>query len=274
MKIGIDMGGTNIRAALINKDGIVRKEKVASPSQATEQEVTEALTGLIDRLFRKGVEGIGAGIPSVIDRDKGIVYNAANIPSWKEVRLKDILVQRYGVPVAIENDSNCFALGVARYGEGRRFSNFVGITLGTGLGGGVVVNGQLYGGANDGAGEIGSLAYLDSDIEHYCSSMFFKRTCGTTAEQLYDRAVSGDAKAKETWNEFGRHIGNMVKSVMFAYDPEAIILGGGISRAFDLFEPAMAQAIATFPYPKSAERMRVIPSMLKDAALLGAGSLL
>ena len=174
MKIGIDMGGTNLRAALVNKHGIVRMEQVASPAHGTEQEAIDVLCKLVERLLSDGIDGIGAGIPSVIDRDNGIVYNAANIPSWKEVHLKDILHKRFGMKIAIENDSNCFTLGVARYGDGQRFGNFVGTTLGTGLGGGIIINHQLYGGVNGGAGEIGSLPYLDSDLEHYCSSMFFE----------------------------------------------------------------------------------------------------
>lgn len=273
MKIGIDMGGTNLRAALVDKHGIVRMEQVASPAHGTEQEAIDVLCKLVERLLSDGIDGIGAGIPSVIDRDNGIVYNAANIPSWKEVHLKDILHKRFGMKIAIENDSNCFTLGVARYGDGQRFGNFVGTTLGTGLGGGIIINHQLYGGVNGGAGEIGSLPYLDSDIEHYCSSMFFERVCHTAAERLYNRAVGGDAEAMEHWKEFGRHMGNMVKAVMFAYDPEAIIIGGGISRAFALFAPSMRATVATFPYPKSVERLHILPSTLKDAALLGAASL-
>lgn len=273
MKIGIDMGGTNLRAAIVDTKGIDRMEQVASPAHGTEQEAIDALCKLVERLFDDGIEGIGAGIPSVIDRKHGIVYNAANIPSWKEVHLKDILHKRFGVTIAIENDSNCFTLGVARHGEGRRFGNFVGVTLGTGLGGGIIINHQLYGGMNGGAREIGSLPYLDSDLEHYCSSMFFSRVCHTTAERLYNRAKDGDGKAMTLWEEFGRHMGNMVKAVMFAYDPEAVIIGGGISRAFALFEPSMRATMATFPYPKSVERLHIMPSTLPDAAVLGAASL-
>lgn len=273
MKIGIDMGGTNLRAALVDRQGVVRKEQVASPAHGTEQEVIDTLTGLVERLLDDDVDGIGAGIPSVIDRENGIVYNATNIPSWKEVHLKDILQRRFGGKVAIDNDSNCFTLGVARYGEGQQFDNFVGATLGTGLGGGLIIDGKLYGGVNGGAVEIGSLPYLDSDLEHYCSSMFFTRVCHTTAEQLYNRAVNGDAEATARWEEFGRHMGNMVKAVMFAYDTEAVIIGGGIARAFALFEPSMRSTVATFPYPKSVERLHILPSTLPDAALLGAASL-
>ena len=135
----------------------------------------------------------------------------------KEVRLKEILHKRYNVPIAVENDSNCFALGVSLHEQDNKFKHMVGITLGTGLGCGVVINGKLYRGANGAAGEIGSLPYLDSDVEHYCGSMFFSRFCHKTALQLYSLATNGDAESIEKWREFGCHMGNMVKMVMFAY---------------------------------------------------------
>lgn len=150
----------------------------------------------------------------------------------------------------------------------------VGITLGTGLGCGVVINGKLYRGANGAAGEIGSLPYLDSDVEHYCGSMFFSRFCHKTALQLYGLAKNGDAESIEKWHEFGCHMGNMVKMVMFAYDPDAIYFGGGISQAFSLFEQSMNEVIKSFPYPKSTKLLQIRPTRLQDAALLGAASLI
>lgn len=118
------------------------------------------------------VAGIGVGVPSVVDSEEGIVYNVANIPSWAEVPLKRLLQERFSVPVYINNDSNCFALGVKLFGEGRKYRNLVGMTIGTGVGTGIIINGELYSGQNTGAGEIGSLPYLSHDFEHYCSSGF------------------------------------------------------------------------------------------------------
>ena len=118
MKIGIDLGGTNIRVGLVENGSLVRKEVVTCPSKATYEEVLGRLEGLIDRVMCPEVAGIGVGVPSVVDSEEGIVYNVANIPSWTEVPLKRLLQERFSVPVYINNDSNCFALGVKLFGEG------------------------------------------------------------------------------------------------------------------------------------------------------------
>lgn len=271
--IGVDMGGTNIRAACIGDQGVEAMRSIPCPARASKDEVIDSLIDLISPLMDPDVVAIGAGIPSVIDTDKGIVYQAANIPSWDEVPLKDILTDRFHVRVNLENDSNCFTLGVARYGEGRAYRHFVGITLGTGLGAGVFINGQLYHGFNGGAGEVGSLPYRDSDFEHYCSSHYFMEQCGMDACSLAQEAAQSNEKAISLWQQFGTHMGEMVKALMFAYDPEAVVMGGGIAKAFPLFKEAMLRKVESFPYPKSVEHLHVVATKLDNAALLGAASL-
>ena len=276
-RIAIDMGGTNLRAALVTEAGIRHKVQAPCPALGTEDEVLEALCSLVAPLAEEagdGLEGIGAGIPSVIDRELGLVYDVANIPSWRCVALGKTLGERFGCRVVLDNDSNCFTLGEAHYGAGQDYRNFVGVTLGTGLGAGVVIDGRMCRGEDDGVGEIGCIPYLDSDVEHYCSSHYFAEQHHTTAGELSALARQGDAAALEAWNDFGRHIGQMVKIAMLAYAPEAVIMGGGIAQSLDLFEEAMYKEIATFPYRMAAKRIRVWPSRLDDAALLGAASLL
>jgi len=273
MYIGIDLGGTNIKAALVDKGHIVRKLSIACPASESEVIVMETLFGLIADLINKQVIGIGAGIPSVLDREKGIVYNVANIPSWQEVHLKDLLEKRFQVKVKLNNDSNCFALGVSTCGEGKAFADMVGITLGTGVGAGVIVNHKLYNGKNTGVGEIGSLPYLDSDYEHYCSSTFFPRFFGKSGKEMAEQAIKNDTIALQAWNEFGKHLGNLIKATMYCYDPEAIVLGGSIAKAFDFFKDRMWTCIQEFPYPASTAQLKVLPSTLEDAALLGAAML-
>src|SRR5690606_24955530 len=112
-------------------------------------------------------------VPSVVDVDKGIVYDVQNIPSWKEVPLKAIMEERYGVPVQVNNDANCFALGEKYFGQGRDSKAFIGLTLGTGLGAGIILNDKLYAGPNCGAGEFGMVPYLDYHYEYYASGQFF-----------------------------------------------------------------------------------------------------
>lgn len=273
MKIGIDLGGTNMRVALVKDGVILKKEIIPCPFQATEQEVLFCLENLIERVMCLQVKGIGIGVPSVVDAKEGIVYNVANIPSWKEVPLKSLLERHFSVPVCVDNDSNCFTLGVKQFGEGRKYHSLVGVTIGTGVGTGIIINDELYGGVNTGAGELGSLPYLSYDFEHYCSSGFFVRYYGTTGKEVAAKAVAGDRDALKIWKEFGSHLGELMKAILFTYDPEAIILGGGIASAFSFYESAMWKKMLTFPYLETVKRVKVLTSQIEDVALLGASEL-
>ncbi len=273
MKIGIDLGGTNMRVGLVDGLALVKKEVSPCPAQESSDKVLAQLEELVERSMCAEVEGIGIGVPSVVDAEQGIVYNVANIPSWKVVPLKRLLEERFSVPVSINNDSNCFALGVKRFGEGREFHSMVGMTIGTGVGAGIIINDTLYSGRNTGAGEVGSLPYLDYDFEHYCSSGFFVRYHGMTGMEAGIRAAKGDLQALEIWNEFGAHLGELMKSVLFAYDPEAIVVGGGIASAFTYYESSMWKAMSGFPYQETVKRVKILVSQVEDAALLGASAL-
>ena len=273
MKLAIDLGGTHIRIAQVENNRILQKETASGHSQGSEQEVMEHLYRLIDKLITPQTTGIGIGVPSVVDHHKGIVYNVMNIPSWKEVHLKDLLQERYHLPVSVNNDANCFALGEKLFGQGIHMSNLVGITLGTGVGAGIIINNTLYSGDNTGAGEIGSLPYLDADFESYCSSPFFLRHYGMSGRQAFQQAVAGNPEALPIWNEFGRHLGQLVKATLFAYDPTAIIFGGSISLAFPYFIDSLRQNISDFPYAKSIKNVHLLCSNNPDISLLGASAL-
>ena len=223
MKLSIDLGGTNIRIAQVEKGNCLNKVSVPCLAQQDASTVLNQLSQLIRNMMNEQVDGIGIGVPSIVDPEKGIVYNVANIFSWKEIHLKEILENEFKVAVAINNDSNCFTLGESLYGEGKSYTNMVGVTIGTGIGAGVVIGRRLYGGQYMGAGEIGSFPYLDSDFEHYCSSFLFKRY-GTTGAVVAEKAQQGEQAALEIWKEFGRHLGNLIKAILFAYAPQAIVL--------------------------------------------------
>lgn len=177
------------------------------------------------------------------------------------------------MPVYINNDSNCFALGVKLFGEGRKYRNLVGMTIGTGVGTGIIINGELYSGQNTGAGEIGSLPYLSHDFEHYCSSGFFVRYYNLTGKEAAEKAATGDAKTMEIWSVFGSHIGELMKAVLFTYDPEVIVIGGGISSAFTYYKHSMYQAMQAFPYTETVKRVKIFVTEIEDVALLGASAL-
>ncbi len=273
MRIAIDLGGTNVRVATVLPGGQVERI-ISEPcrSKGSEEEVLEHIFSLIDELMTPEVDGIGIGVPSVVDTDKGIVYNVVGIPSWKEVHLKDRLEERYHIPASVDNDCNCFALGVTSFGRGRGYREAFCVTLGTGVGGSLVIDGQLYRGRNAGAGEIGSIPYLDRDYEYYCSSRFFVGK-GTSGKEAAVAAANGDPEALKIMNEFGVHVGKLVQMIMFAYDPAVIILGGSISKAYPLFCDAMWKEIKNFPYPKSVGNLEIFQSEQVHAAFLGAANL-
>lgn len=277
MKIALDLGGTNIRIGLINNSGqCTGHHSVPCCATETEDVVVSQICELIADLLEgdgRQADGIGIGVPSVVDSDRGIVYNACNIPSWREVHLKEIIEDRFRIETRVGNDCNCFALGEHRYGAGRGAADMVGITLGTGVGSGLILGGRLYAGVLSGAGEIGSLPYLDSDYEHYCSSLWLRDKCHTTGADLAARAAAGDAEALATWHLFGRHLGELTKAILFAYAPERIVVGGGIAASMPLFRAGWAEAVSTFPYPAIAQRCTMERAVLPNANLIGAALL-
>ncbi|MCI1416475.1 MAG: ROK family protein [Prevotella sp.] len=275
MKTVIDLGGTSIRAMRINGDTPMGNiKKIRCHSDGNVDDVIKQIEDLIECLSTENVSQIGIAVPSVVDINKGIVYNVTNIPSWHEVHLKDIIQQHFGIETHVDNDANCFALGEQYYGEGQDFSNFIGITLGTGLGSGIIINKELYRGNNADAGEIGALPYLNADFEHYTSSLFLAQRSTLTGEQLAEAAAEGNGSALSIWNEFGQHLGHLLQAVLLTYDPEAIILGGGLSHAAFLYKPQMRESLADgFPYPNTLRHIHIIFTKLQNANLLGASKL-
>ncbi len=271
--IGIDLGATNIRGAIISDKNISPIKSKRIKSNGTEEDVLEDVYALIDDLKDETVSAIGIGVPSVVDIDEGIVYDVVYIPSWKEVHLKKILEKRYKIPVYVNNDANCFVLGEYYFGKGKGYNSVIGATFGTGLGAGVIINNKLFAGANCGAGEFGMCEYLDKVYEYYCSGSFFKNVYNLDGEMVFNKAKQGDKASLELYKELGIHIGNAIKLIMYTYDPQLIILGGSVSNAYSFFQETMWQRIKTFAFTKTAERIKVEVSELKNSGVLGAGAL-
>jgi glucokinase len=271
--VGVDLGGTSVRAGKVLGGKVARHAQRRISGDAAEDVVLAEIFATVDGVIDDEVVGIGCGVPSVVDVERGIVYTVEHIPSWREVRLKDAFEERYRRPTTINNDANAFALGELHFGKGRGFRHLVGITLGTGVGSGVVVDGRLYSGANCGAGEIGSIPYRDATIETYCASHFFRRRAGVGGDVVYERARQGGAEAIALFHEYGRELGQAVLTVLYCFDPELIVFGGSITRAFPLFEPGLREALAGFAYQHALERLTITCSEIEDAAILGAAAL-
>jgi glucokinase len=271
--IGIDLGATNIRGAVVDNETISAITSRRIHTKGTEEEVLDDVYSLVDALIKDDVKAIGIGVPSVVDVKKGIVYDVVHIPSWKEVHLKELLENRYHISVFVNNDANCFALGEYYFGKGKGVDNMIGLTIGTGVGAGLIVNKQLYAGANCGAGEFGMVDYLDQNYEYYCSGSFFQNVYGLNGEQVFKDAQKGDPHALKLYREMGLHLGNAIKMIMYTCDPELIILGGSVQHAFAFFEQTMWQRIKTFAFTKSIDRLQIKTSALENSGIFGAAAL-
>ncbi len=271
--VGIDLGGTNVRAGRVLGGAI--EELAARPisAQGSEERVLQEIFESVDRVCDDSVVGIGCGVPSLVDVELGIVYSVENIPSWHEVALKERLEERYGVDAFINNDANAFAVGELHFGKARGHRNVVALTIGTGLGAGIIIDGRLYNGTNCGAGEIGAIPRRGHKIEFYSSGEFFQREAGTPGHLVFARAERGEAEARRLFHQFGEELGHAILTVLYAYDPEMIVLGGSISKAYRWFEEGMRERLKGFAYPHALERLSITVSETENVAVLGAAAL-
>lgn len=271
--IGVDLGGTNVRAAHIGSQGIEAMKIDAVKSKGSVQDVIDQIFELIDQLGVEEIEGIGMGVPGPVDEENGIVYELINIPAWKKVEVREIFENRYGIPVKVQNDANCFAVAEKIFGKGRECRSFIGLIVGTGMAGGIFINNQLYTGPNSMAGEFGMMKYLDRFYEYYSCGQFFNNIHGISGKEAYDRAISGDKKALAMWKEFGNHLGAAIEAILYAYDPEKIILGGSVGQSLSLYEEYIWSALNDFAFKNSLTNLKIEASELDNPGLLGAAAL-
>ena len=271
--LGIDLGGTNIRGGLVSENKLSTIISRRVNAMGSMEEVLQQLFFLTDDLINNSVAAIGIGIPGLVDIDRGIVFDVVYIPSWKEVPLQKRMEDRYKIPVFINNDANCFALGEFYFGKGIGVNSMVGLTIGTGLGSGLILNKKLYTGKNFGAGEFGMIDYLDKYYEYYGSGQYFTNVYKTDGEVVFKRAEEGNQQALKMYEEMGAHLGNAIKTILYALDVELIILGGSVRSAYPYFSKTMWQQIKTLAFQKTAENLRIEISELENSGLLGAASL-
>ena len=271
--LGIDIGGTNLRAGLVEDNVVVRIESLKIKKAGSETEIMDDLNLLIGKFLNDNIEGIGIGVPSLVDPEKGIVYDATNIPAWKEVHLKEQIEAKYELPVYVNNDANCFVMGEKYFGRAKAYNNIVGLIIGTGLGSGLVLNNHLYVGENCGAGEFGMIPFRDHDFEYYCSGQFFENEYGVSGEEIEQRAENVDGGAVEIFSQFGLNLGEAIKVIMLAVDPEIFILGGSVSKSYGFFKDAMWKSIRKFLYVHSSDKIKVEVSETNHIAILGAAAL-
>ena len=262
MIIGVDMGGTSLKAALIMRNKIMHKASIKTGSHP--KEVMENLFHVIEEVsMGKKIKAIGIGCPGPADYGRGVIGNTPNIP-LRGVHVKDLVSEKFKCPVIMENDANCFVLG-----ESMRLKkkNVVGLTLGTGVGGGIVIDGKIYLGRGN-AGHLGhttikfdgrkSECHNDGCLEQYVSKKGIEKQFGKSPTKL----------TKKEWEKIGMYLGIGITNIANSFDPDVVVLGGGISQSITLFGEKMQSTIAE----RALHPIRIVLGK-KDSALIGAGSL-
>ncbi len=262
--IGIDFGGTSIKLAVVEgadlKSGIIR---IPTQEHRGPDSLINAIVATISEIRTEypAISAIGVGVPGAVDFEKGITYNLTNVEGWTSVPLKDIMAEKTGLPTVIENDANCMAFAEWKYGAGQGFTNVICLTLGTGVGGGLILNGDMFRGSQFAAGEIGQMSVDCNGVQGpYGNSGALERYIGNRqiselAEKSYQAANqptpedispenlallagSGDTVALSVWDDVATYLGSCLMSCIFLLNPDAIVIGGGVAHAGDvLFNP-------------------------------------
>jgi glucokinase len=284
--IGIDLGGTAIKLGRFSQDGnCLQSLTIPTPNPATPAAVLDAMVDAIAQIDpHKNARAIGVGTPGPADAAGRIAIVGINLDGWQNIPLADWLEVRTGLPTTIANDANCAGLGEAWLGAGRRFRNFILLTLGTGVGGAIILEGKLFVGHQGAAGELG-LVTLNPDgppcnsgnqgsLEQYVSVVAIRRRTGMEPEELGKLAKAGDAFALEFWRNYGRDLGIGLTSSIYILAPEAVVIGGGVSASAEFFFPSAIAEIERRVLPSSRARLQLLPAELGNSAgMVGAAKL-
>lgn len=271
--LGIDIGGTKIHMGIVQNGKLLNNLIIPTSSASSMNQILTELIDAAQSLLVDDVEGIGVGVPGLVDEEKGMVYSLLNIPSWKEVHLKKHLEDHFNLPTFIANDANSFAAGVKVYGQGSDYKNMLGLTLGTGLGTGIIINNKIYSGNFSCAGEFGRIPYLGRTLEDYCSGKFFTEQFGLSGKRLSDLAEIGDSHSLQIFSQFGYHLGNAIKIMVYALSPEAVFLGGSIADGYQYYAQSVKDTLENSPLQMVTSSVILEKAELKNAAVLGAAAI-
>lgn len=304
---GIDLGGTKIDACLMTEDGEIW-ESITVPTLADEgaEAVIERIKGCIFELIKYAnqdeIISVGIAVPGVIDAERRVVKHLPNLPSWKDVPLPGIIQNVLQIPVAMENDANAAALGEYLYGSGIGIDNFIYITISTGIGGGIILNGKLFSGEWGNAGEIGHITINHKGPkcscgsygcwEAYASGTALARFAregilngretiikdkaqdeGIKAEHIFDAAKKGDKFALELIEKQGYYLGVGLANVVNAFNPRLIVIGGGLTNEWEMFYDNMINTMEIRAFKTNTEGLKIVKTLLgSKVGMVGAAA--
>ena len=285
MILGIDLGGTRIKAGVLTEEGHL-KDSFIAPTQADEgaKKVLKNLAEIIEGTKEKyPIKAIGLAVASPLDPETGVLYNPPNLP-FGTFNIKEYLEASCKLPVVIENDANAFVLGEWWKGAGRGSKVLLGITLGTGIGGGLIVDGDIWHGAHGIGGEFGHITIQKDGplcncgrrgcFEAMASSKFlaetYQRLCMTqetlTPKEIYEKAIKGDTRAIEAFNILARNIAVGLSSLCNALDPDTVLIGGGLANAGMLLLEQVRMHFDPLLLPGIRGKVKLTLAQLKDTA--------
>lgn len=287
--MGVDIGGTNIRLGIVDDKGkiLYRKRFPTLKEQGKDEVITRLLKAIADvkKNSKYPIRRIGIGCPGPLDSRKGIVLSPPNLPGWNKVPLKNIVQKRFNLPVVLENDANCFALGEKWRGAAKGCKDMVCLTLGTGIGGAIILNGALYTGKDGFGGELGHMS-INFDgpkcgcgkrgcLEAYASATAlvkrYKGKQNVTSEEIYKLALRGDRRAKKVLKETALYLGVAISNFVNAFNPEIVVLGGGLAKAGDSIFPEIRRIVRKISLKPLLRNLKIVPAKLsEDAGIIGA----
>ena len=282
--IGIDIGGTKIKGILREGKKILSRLEKSTPKDQIE--ILRAILYLIDSLIKqsnvnqKEIGGIGLAIAGILDLNKGKIIKSKNIPAINGLTIRKVIKKEIGLEkVRIDNDANCFLLGEIKAGSAQGINNILGITLGSGVGGGIWLNNKIYSGNNGTAAEFGWMIIREKrdnllSLEDLCSRKWFLGNLQKEPKEIYSLAKSGDKNALNIWQSYGENLGIGLSNLINIFNPSIIILGGGISQASQFFRQTMKKKIKDLVLSPLAKKTKIIKSKAPNkAGAIGASYL-
>jgi len=294
--VGVDVGGTNIKLGVVGPSGkvIVRNTFATKPFASSRTQLIAALSRAIEAsiitagLKKKQIFGVGIGLPGLVDYETGIVRFLPNIPGWRAVHLKSILQKSINLPVFVDNDVKLITLAESKFGAGQGVRNLVCLTLGTGVGAGLILNGQLYRGEDNAAGELGHMPLNEHGPQCNCGGIGCFETyvgnrallalarrvmgrSGVTLEEMHALAQKGNKKALLFWKTAAEHIGNGLVGIVNLLNPRMIIIGGGISHNEKFLFKTITDTIRRRAMSLQGSAFKIKRAKFKDdAGIIGA----
>lgn len=298
--IGIDFGGTSVKLAIVSGAEIVSDiHRIPTQDFDNPDDLIARINQEINVMCEEtpGAAAVGIGVPGAVDYGAGVTYNLTNVKGWSEVPLRDIMQEQTGLPTVLDNDANCMAFAEWKYGAASGFRHAVCVTLGTGVGGGLILNGELFRGGAYAAGEIGQMSvdlngvegpygnsgalerYIGNrQIEEMAAEMYRKNgiqvPLDCSPEGLATLAASGDLVANSVWQCVANYLGACLMSVVYLLNPEVIVVGGGVSHSGNLlFDPLKKKLQDTLTL-ECFENLTVVPARYGNTAgILGSSAM-